>query len=133
MKMRWPFERFDKAVCKASLKMAISRGNPSHTCSKQQDHIIPVLRFTNSQKQCQVVKEQSAADRSTPKKSRSIAVLSLQVTGSFARVNHCEMIVAARMCTNRLQNSIRLQRREIAGFLRYAILVPHIKGAVKEN
>ncbi|CDJ31710.1 uncharacterized protein EMH_0069000 [Eimeria mitis] len=49
MKMRWPFDRFDGAVCKASLKMAISR---------------------------------------------------------------------ARMRTNRLQNSIRLQRKEIAGFLR---------------
>ncbi|CDJ60602.1 hypothetical protein, conserved [Eimeria maxima] len=49
MKMRWPFERFDGAVCKANLKLAISR---------------------------------------------------------------------ARMCTNRLQNSIILQRKEIASFLR---------------
>lgn len=49
MRMRWPFERFDGTVCKASLKMAISR---------------------------------------------------------------------ARMCTNRLQNSIRLQRRDISVFLK---------------
>lgn len=48
MRVRWPFEKFDSTVCKANLKMAISR---------------------------------------------------------------------ARMCTNRLQNSIRLQRKDIAAFL----------------
>lgn len=49
MRVRWPFERFDSTVCKANLKMAISR---------------------------------------------------------------------ARMCTNRLQNSIRMQRQDIAAFLK---------------
>ena len=50
MKMRWPFERFDGAVCKASLKMAISRGNhySRYFLTNLYRNISPVLHADSS-------------------------------------------------------------------------------------